>query len=173
MGIRVDLMETIIRSVISPTLIAITNDNYKPNMERENLKLLSTVLLHILNLIFAYAPVYGLVEFVKQLDAYKSTFSFHAHGLFTLIYLASIGVYLLIDILFKKYGSPWRYLLVEPVDEKDVSKTNDVTLHDDDDQHISDEDLNKPDTSLRSIGGTNATNVEYKKILEQIRTRRS
>ena len=113
-GIRLDIMKIIIPCVLSPVFISITNENYKGFMKKDKLKLLSVVALHILNLIFAYAPIYGLTQFLTILDDYKSLFSLRIHGISTLTYLATIGVYLVIDIIFKKAGNPWRYLYEEP-----------------------------------------------------------
>ena len=58
--------------------------------------------------------MYALTQSVESLNAFQSSFSPIVHVIFTLTYLASIGLYLLIDLIFKKFGSPWRYLEEEP-----------------------------------------------------------
>ena len=113
-GIRLDLMETILPSAISPSFIYIGNNDDKPKSEKEKLKLYTIVKLHFLNLILAYVPMYALTQSVESLNAFQSSFSPIVHVIFTLTYLASIGLYLLIDLIFKKFGSPWRYLEEAP-----------------------------------------------------------
>ena len=58
--------------------------------------------------------MYALTQSVEGLNEFQSSFSPIVHVIFTLTYLASIGLYLLIDLIFKKFGSPWRYLEEAP-----------------------------------------------------------
>ena len=113
-GVRLDTTKNILPCMISPIFLSIKNENHNAGIENEKLKLLSVVSLHILNLVFAYSPIYAVTQFLENLKAYESSYSLPFHGISTLTYLAAVGLYLALNVIFNNYGNPWRYLQEAP-----------------------------------------------------------
>ena len=82
----------------------------------------------ILNLAFAYVPMYIVIEYSGYLDIYKSFNSPLTHGITACVYICAMLAYAPQYMAFLEYGDPWRH--IRDVQRNSNEGDNAITLED-------------------------------------------
>ena len=96
--------------LITPAFIIIENVNYRPNMQKKNMKLFISFCLHILNLTLAYFPLYAVIQFAEFFETSKSAHPETIHAWAAVSYITAIFIYAALFYLYNNHGNPWRHL---------------------------------------------------------------
>ena len=112
-NITLHLTDTILPCLITPALLLIPNDDFRPKIEKKSMELSSVISLHLLNLVFAYTPLYAIIQYWDFFEDSKSLHPEITHLIVTISYIMAILVYGFLFYIFKKCFDPWRHLRLD------------------------------------------------------------
>ena len=123
-GIQPDIMQTVIPGLVSPGLITVTNEQYKFQISRKKIEVISATVISYLNLCFVYVPIFFIIESVEYFQDYQSNFSIYVHIGTKVFYIIEDGVYPLLCGAFEEFGNPWRHIKTIPSSLNDHADSN-------------------------------------------------
>jgi hypothetical protein len=119
-GISLNLMDGILPVWISPSLLLMSKEEYKSSISSKKMEVITTSIIHILNLVVGYTPLFLVTQFTEYMKSFRSSNLMVDHGKSVVAYTVAIVLYVLLSFVYEKFGNPWRHLTAIPSSNTDI-----------------------------------------------------